>query len=90
MDGVKEVVTEVRTSDGKWKELMKFLEEDMGESKHELIRGNVVMATRNLHRRVQSFLKKIVLNKNNPMNIRHYTIKAEFQERGAGHYHGTG
>merc|ERR1711923_613294 len=61
VDGVKEVITEVRTSDGKWKELMKFLEEDMGESKHELIRGNVVMATRNLHRRVQAFLKKIVL-----------------------------
>ena len=52
VDGVKDVVTEVRTSDGKWKELMKFLEEDLGESKHELIRGNVVMATRNLHRRV--------------------------------------
>ena len=23
------------------------------------------------------------------MNVKHYTIKAEFQERGAGHYHGT-
>merc|ERR1712130_593965 len=65
-------------------------EEDLADSKHELIRGNVVMATRNLHRRVQAFLKQIVLDKNNPMNVRHYTIKAEFQERGAGHYHGTG
>ena len=68
---------------------MKFLEEDMAESRHELIRGNVVMATRNLHRRVQAFLKRIVLDKNNPMNVRHYTIKSEFQERGAGHYHGS-
>ena len=89
VNGVKEVVTEVKTSDGKWKELMKFLEEDLGESKHELIRGNVVMATRNLHRRVQAFLKRIVLDKNNPMNVKHYTLKVEFQERGAAHYHGT-
>ena len=77
------------TSDGKWKELKKFMDEDLGESKHELIRGNVVMATRNLHRRVQAFLKRIVLDKKNPMNVKHYTLKVEFQERGAAHYHGT-
>ena len=89
VNGVKEVLTEVKTSDGKWKELRQFLEEDMGKSKHELIRGNVVMATRNLHRRVQAFLKRIVLGKHNPMNVKHYTFKVEFQERGAAHYHGT-
>ena len=62
--------------------MRQFLEEDIEESKHELIRGNVVMATRYLHQRVKAFISKVVMAKSNPLKIKNYTIKAEFQERG--------
>ena len=45
-EGQWNVVPEVRTSKGDWKPLDKFIKEDVDESLHELIRGNVVMATR--------------------------------------------
>ena len=85
VDGKPVTLVEIKTTDGKWKPLHKFLEEDIGDSKHELIRGNVVMATRYFHHRVRSFLSKIVMAKGNPMNVRHYTYKVEFQERGKYH-----
>ena len=47
------------------------------------------MATRNFHNRVKAFLNKIVLDKTNPMNVKYYTYKVEFQQRGAAHIHGT-
>ena len=40
------VVPEARTSHGDWKPIDQFIKEDVDESFHELIRGNVVMATR--------------------------------------------
>ena len=49
VDGIPKVSVEVKTATGDWKPLRQFLEEDIDESKHELIRGNVVMATRYLH-----------------------------------------
>ena len=45
-EGQWNVVPEVRTSKGDWKPLDQFIKEDVDESLHELIRGNVVMATR--------------------------------------------
>ena len=62
--------------------LLVLLDEDIADSKHELIRGNVVMATRYFHHRVKSFISKIVMSKSNPMKVRNYTYKVEFQERG--------
>ena len=82
VDGLPTTLVEVKTATGYWKPLRKFLEDDIADSKHELIRGNVVMATRYFHHRVRSFLSKIVMAKGNPMNVRHYTYKVEFQERG--------
>ena len=82
VDGTPVALVEVRTATGNWKPLDQFLKEDMEESKHKLIRGNVVMATRYFHHRVRSFLSKIVMAKSNPMNVRHYTYKVEFQGRG--------
>ena len=29
------------------------------------------------------------MGQNNPMNVKYYTYKVEFQDRGAGHIHGT-
>ena len=75
-------MVEVRTATGDWKALREFLKEDIEESKHELIRGNVVMATRYFHHRVKSFISKVVMAKSNPMNVKNYTYKVEFQGRG--------
>ena len=61
----------------------------MEESLHELIRGNVLLATRYFQHRVKNFITKVVMGKNNPMNVKYYTYKVEFQDRGAGHVHGT-
>ena len=66
-----------------------YLEEEIDISLHELIRGNVLLATRYFNHRVNKFFHTIVMGQNNPMNVQYYTYKIEFQERGAGHVHGT-
>ena len=81
-DDLPKACVKVKTSSGDWKSLQKFLEEDIAESRHELIRGNVVMATRYFHHRVKSFIRTIVMAKSNPMNVKNYTYKVEFQGRG--------
>ena len=71
------------------KDLRTFLKEDVSESLHEMIRTNVMTATRNFHHRVETFRKKILMGKNNPMNIKYISYRVEFQGRGAAHIHGT-
>ena len=61
----------------------------MAESHHELIRKNVVLATRIFHHRVKQFISKVVMAKSNPLSVRYYSYKVEFQQRGAGHVHGV-
>ena len=78
-----------RGSDLEYKPLKQFIEEDVEESQHELIRGNVLIATRYYQQRVKNFICKIAMGANNPMNVKYYTYKVEFQDRGAGHIHGT-
>ena len=77
--------------DGKDKEveLRKYLKEHVDKSLHEIIRTNVMNATRNYNHRVKAFIKEIVMDKSNPMEVKHYSTKVEFQGRGAGHNHGT-
>ena len=82
VEGSPKTLVEVKTASGNWKPLREFLEDDIVHSKHELIRGNVVMATRYFHHRVKSFISKVVMSKSNPMNVRNYTYKVEFQGRG--------
>ena len=69
--------------------LKEFLEEECDESLHEFIRTNVFTATRNFIQRVRSFRTEIMMGKNNPMRIRYWCDKMEFQGRGAGHIHGV-
>ena len=83
------VSIEARQQGTDWKPLMQFIKEDMDESEHDLIRGNVITATRYYHHRVKAFISNIVLNKSNPLHVRFYTYKVEFQQRGAAHVHGT-
>ena len=71
------------------KELNQFLKEDVSESLHELIRTNVITATRTFHHRVETFKKEIIFGKNNPMKVKHISYRVEFQGRGAAHIHGT-
>ena len=69
--------------------LKDYLDNKVNTSMHELIRTNVLNATRNYNQRVKAFIKTIVMDKNNPMSIEHYSTKVEFQGRGAGHNHGV-
>ena len=69
------------------KGLKQYLEEEVDDSIHEYIRGNVLLATRYFNHRVKAFMKYIAMGGGNPMNVDKYTYKTEFQARGAGHVH---
>ena len=62
-----------------------YLKNHVDQSQHEMIRKHIFIATRNYNNRVRSFIRDIVTNKNNPMCVKHWTTKVEFQGRGAGH-----
>ena len=71
------------------KKLRDYLENVVDESFHELIRRNVMVATRNYKNRFDAFIKEIVMHKSNPMCIEYWSAKLEFQGRGAPHNHGV-
>ena len=71
------------------KALKQYLNEEVKSSRHEIIRGNVLLATRYFNDRVKKFMDLVVMGDNNPMQVEYHTYKVEFQERGAGHIHGT-
>ena len=81
--------TNVDVGDGNLVPLKMYLEQYVDNSRHEMIRTHVLNASRNYNHRVKSFIKEIVLDKNNPMAVDFYSTKVEFQGRGAGHNHGT-
>ena len=87
IDGTSE--TCIKTQDGQCKPLKLFLQEDIDDSLHEMIRTNVMNATRNFHQRVNAFKTEIIMGKNNPMHVKHISYRVEFQGRGAAHVHGT-
>jgi len=84
-----EDITWVSKSNGECKLLQAYLEEDEDESFHELVRRNIMIATRNYKHRFDAFIKHIVMDKSNPMSITHWSTKLEFQGRGAPHNHGV-
>ena len=59
------------------------------DSRHTMIRKNVLMATRNFDNRVKEFIKHMVMSKENPMNVKLFNYRVEFQARGAAHVHGV-
>ena len=71
------------------KQLSIFLNENVNESKHEVIRKNVVLATRTFDHKVKTFLKEYVIGNAAGMQVEFYSYKVEFQARGAGHVHGV-
>ena len=72
-----------------WLPLKEYIQEEMDESVHEILRRNVVTATRNYQHRVKAFIKEIMTHPSSPMLVLHYCAKLEFQGRGAAHNHGT-
>ena len=72
-----------------WIPLKEYVQEEMDESVHEILRRNVVTATRNYQHRVKAFIKEIMTHPSSPMLVLHYCAKLEFQGRGAAHNHGT-
>ena len=59
------------------------------ESVHELVKNNVLTATRCFDQRVKAFIKHIIQGKNSPMCVKYFNYRVEFQLRGAGHIHGV-
>ena len=55
----------------------------------EILRQNVITATRNYKERFQAFLKEFILNPNSELSVKYYSTKLEFQGRGAAHNHGV-
>ena len=80
-EGNWDTEVEGRKMDGVWKNLKQFIEEDVNITLHELVRGNVMTATRYFQHRVKNFIDKVMMGKNNPMHVRYYTYKVEFQDR---------
>ena len=70
-------------------ELQEFLKHKVDESEHEMIRTNLLNATRKFQHRVTAFIKHIMCGDNQPMKIKNLSYKVEFQGRGAGHIHGV-
>ena len=75
-------------SDDDWITVEDYIE-IMDETLHEVIRKNIVTATRNYQQRVQTLMKTIVRNSSNPLSVKHFSSKLEFAGRGAGHNHGV-
>ena len=88
-DGSSNTIIKARSPGQEWKPINKFIEENIEQSLHELVRGNVLTASRYFEHRVKQFIYKVMMGKNNPMHVKYYTYKVEFQDRGAGHIHGT-
>ena len=77
-DGYLDTDIQARKPGQEWKPIKQFIEDDVEESLHELVRGNVLTATRYFDHRLKMFINKIMMGQNNPMNLKYYTYKVEF------------
>ena len=80
---------EVQSGNGDWILMEEYMQNEMDESLHHILRRYVVTATRNYQARVQALMQTIVRNQSNPLCVKHFSSKLEFQGRGAGHNHGV-
>ena len=72
-----------------WMPMSDYTANEMDETLHTVFKKNVVTATRVYQHKVQALMTEIICNKNNPLSVKHYSIKLEFAGRGAGHNHGV-
>ena len=74
----------MKSENGQYFTIRDFIEKYVDKSNQELIRRNIFIASRNFNHRVKSFIQDIVRDKNNPMMVKHFSTKVEYQGRGAG------
>ena len=86
-DGNEETL--VDTGNDKFLTLREYLQSYVSDSQHELIRTHVLNSSRIYNHRVKAFIKNIIMDKQNPMAVKYYSTKVEFQGRGAEHNHGV-
>ena len=72
--------TYVLYDNNKKMELREYLDKYIDKSRHELIRRHIYIATRNYNNRVKSFIRDIVMDKNNPMSVKHWSTNATIME----------
>ena len=90
IDSDQEEIYEVYTDEENgWMPIDDYVANKMDETVHSLLKRNVVTATRNYQQRVQALMTNIVKHPSNPLSVKHYASKLEFQARGAGHHHGV-
>ena len=80
---------EVLSNHSGWISMEDYMKNEMDETLHEMMRKNVVISTRNYQQRVAALMQTIVRNPSNPLSVKHFSSKLEFQGRGAGHHHST-
>ena len=78
-----------RHKEQEWIPIEEFLKDHLNEDLRLLIAGNVITATRYFQDRVKKFITQILMSPSNPMRVKHFSYRVEFQERGAGHIHGV-
>ena len=89
-EGYTSPKTSIHTTTDPWPvDLDTFMERETDLSLHEVIRKNVIEATRYFDYRVKSFIKEVVMGGANPMAVQFYSYRVEFQARGAAHIHGV-
>ena len=59
-----------------WQE---YLKNHVEEKQHEMMRRNVLLATRNFQHRMETFRREVIFGRNNPMCVRHISYRVEFQ-----------
>merc|ERR1712110_424315 len=73
----------VQTQEGDWIHLDEYMKTEVNEGIHEILRRNVVTATRNYQQRFTAVMDKIIRSHFNPLSVKHYASKLEFQARGS-------
>ena len=72
------------------KSLWEYIEEELQESKHELLKECIVLVTQHFENRVKEFIKHILMGQGkDKVKIKHYVFRIEFQARGMPHIHGV-
>ena len=66
--------------------LKEFMDTSMDKSKTELLRTYIFISTRNFVRRVDVFLKNIILANNNDIRVQKWMWKVEFQGNYIGYH----
>ena len=56
-----------------------YLDDHVDDKLHEMMKNNVLLATRNFQHRVETFRKEVIFGCNNPMKVRHCSYRVEFQ-----------